>query len=183
MVGKERKKAFREITDKLRGRIQHWSGRMLSKGGKEVYMKAVSQATPMYVMSGFLLPKGLVMKLIAYLADFGGVRRLIEEAFIGCSGRRCVKAKPVVGWVLEICFMEADLGVNPSLTWQSVWAARKVLEMGLRWRVGDGTKIRIWNDTWAKSGQRLESCRDMVLGARYERGSELIDHNNRRRKE
>lgn len=35
-----------------------------------------------------------------------------------------------------------------SLLWRSLMAVRKVLELGTRWRVGDGSKIKIWSDKW-----------------------------------
>ncbi|XP_042944604.1 uncharacterized mitochondrial protein AtMg00310-like [Carya illinoinensis] len=45
-------------------------------------------------------------------------------------------------------FMEAKLGSQPSLIWRSVWLARGLLQEGLRWKVGDGSKIKIWGDKW-----------------------------------
>ncbi|OMP03548.1 Endonuclease/exonuclease/phosphatase [Corchorus olitorius] len=35
-----------------------------------------------------------------------------------------------------------------SHTWRSILKARKVLEKGLKWRVGDGSKISFWFDRW-----------------------------------
>ena len=46
--------------------------------------------------------------------------------------------------------MKAKQGHNSFFTWQSIWAARKTLEMGLRWRVANGHNIRIWKDPWIK---------------------------------
>ncbi|GAA0185918.1 hypothetical protein LIER_33206 [Lithospermum erythrorhizon] len=45
-------------------------------------------------------------------------------------------------------FMHAKLGTNPSFKWRSLLEGRKVLTMGIRWRVGDGKKIDIWKDPW-----------------------------------
>jgi hypothetical protein len=36
---------------------------------------------------------------------------------------------------------------------RSIWNAKYLLTEGLIWRVGDGTKIRIWGDKWVKSTQ------------------------------
>lgn len=37
-------------------KIQHWSGKHLSKAGREVLIKSMAQAIPSYCMSAFLLP-------------------------------------------------------------------------------------------------------------------------------
>ena len=35
-----------------------------------------------------------------------------------------------------------------SYTWQSILKARKVISMGMQWRLGDGKSIDIYNDNW-----------------------------------
>ncbi|XP_057250760.1 uncharacterized protein LOC130591453 [Beta vulgaris subsp. vulgaris] len=50
-------------------------------------------------------------------------------------------------------FMDAELGSNPSYTWRGIWEARWVLRRGVRWRVGDGEKIRVWHDEWIPGTQ------------------------------
>ncbi|CAN1787360.1 Putative ribonuclease H protein At1g65750 [Linum perenne] len=45
-------------------------------------------------------------------------------------------------------FLEAVKGENPSLVWQSLWNAQKVVRQGIRWRIGDGSTIRVWDDPW-----------------------------------
>lgn len=42
-------------------------------------------------------------------------------------------------------FMKAELGSDPSYTWRSLLKGR---ELGTRFRIGDGSKISIWNDPW-----------------------------------
>jgi hypothetical protein len=44
--------------------------------------------------------------------------------------------------------MEAELGRSPLYVWRSIWNSRHLLEMGLAWRVGDGSKISVWKDKW-----------------------------------
>jgi hypothetical protein len=45
-------------------------------------------------------------------------------------------------------FLQAKMGSRPSYAWRSIFNARGVLEAGLRWRVGNGEKIKIWGDRW-----------------------------------
>jgi ribonuclease HI len=45
-------------------------------------------------------------------------------------------------------FLESGLGRRPSFAWRSIWNAKKLLQQGLIWRVGDGSSIHIWHDRW-----------------------------------
>lgn len=45
-------------------------------------------------------------------------------------------------------FLEAKKGWRSSWGWKNILQGQKVLESGLRWRVGDGRNIRIRNEPW-----------------------------------
>ncbi|BFG14167.1 hypothetical protein CerSpe_004410 [Prunus speciosa] len=45
-------------------------------------------------------------------------------------------------------FLLAPEGNNPSFCWRSIFAAKQVLERGMRWQVGNGSSIRVWFDKW-----------------------------------
>ena len=45
-------------------------------------------------------------------------------------------------------FLEARRGYDPSFIWRSIWGAKALLLEGLKWRVGDGAKIRVWDEAW-----------------------------------
>lgn len=59
MVGRKKKLAFQNLKDHLKQRINSWSLRHISQGGREVFMKVVLQAIPTYTMACFLLPKSV----------------------------------------------------------------------------------------------------------------------------
>ena len=40
-------------------------------------------------------------------------------------------------------FSQAVLGNNPSFTWRSIMFAQPLVKYGLRWRLGNGERIRI----------------------------------------
>ncbi|XP_019084213.1 PREDICTED: uncharacterized protein LOC109125888 [Camelina sativa] len=61
---------FTFVRDKLHKRVNLWTSKSLSKGGKEVLIKSVAQAISTYVMSCFLLPKAICSKLSSAIADF-----------------------------------------------------------------------------------------------------------------
>lgn len=40
------------------------------------------------------------------------------------------------------------MGFDPSYVWRSAWGAKSLLLEGLKWRVGDGRDIKVWDDSW-----------------------------------
>lgn len=63
MVGRGRKPPFQFIKDKFKVRLDNWSNKVLSQGGKEIFVKLVSNAIPSYAMSCFLMPKSFYWEL------------------------------------------------------------------------------------------------------------------------
>ena len=47
---------FAFVQERMNERINNWSGKLLSRGGKEVQIKSVAQAIPSFVMSCYLVP-------------------------------------------------------------------------------------------------------------------------------
>jgi hypothetical protein len=45
-------------------------------------------------------------------------------------------------------FMQAKVKPGDSFTWRSIAGARWVLEEGFRWRIGNGQRVRVWDDHW-----------------------------------
>lgn len=45
-------------------------------------------------------------------------------------------------------FLSASLGSNPSFIWRSILWGREVIKRGIRWRVGNGKKISVYEDNW-----------------------------------
>ncbi|KAG7533614.1 Zinc knuckle CX2CX4HX4C [Arabidopsis thaliana x Arabidopsis arenosa] len=58
------------IKDKLRARLSGWFARTLSMGGKEILLKAVAMAMPVYAMSCFKLTKTTCQNLTSAMSDF-----------------------------------------------------------------------------------------------------------------
>jgi len=48
-------------------------------------------------------------------------------------------------------FLEVSRGNNSSFTWRNIWGAKSLLKEGLKWCVGNGLKIRVWEDDWIHS--------------------------------
>ena len=45
-------------------------------------------------------------------------------------------------------FSQAMLGNNPSFMWRSLMAAQDIVKHDLRWRIGNGEKVKVWGDKW-----------------------------------
>ncbi|XP_021743844.1 uncharacterized protein LOC110709892 [Chenopodium quinoa] len=41
-----------------------------------------------------------------------------------------------------------EKGFDPSYSWRSIWGAKSLLLEGLKWRVGNGSLIKLWDDAW-----------------------------------
>lgn len=49
--------------------------------------------------------------------------------------------------------LDARRGYDPSYSWRSVWGAKSLHLDGLKWRVGSGTNIRVWDCGWLPGKQ------------------------------
>lgn len=45
-------------------------------------------------------------------------------------------------------FLNAKLGHKPSFIWRSILWGRQMLHQGLRWRIGNGEQVKIYNCNW-----------------------------------
>ena len=70
LVGRAKYQTFSYLKDRVWKKLQGWKGRMLSRVGKEVLIKAVAQSIPTYTMGVFLLPVKLCDELNAMCAKF-----------------------------------------------------------------------------------------------------------------
>ena len=61
---------FAFLKDKLRNRVNGWTGRWLSKRGKEVLIKSILLALPIYVVCSFLLPMEICENLASGITQF-----------------------------------------------------------------------------------------------------------------
>ncbi|KAA3482702.1 reverse transcriptase [Gossypium australe] len=150
MVGRQKNEAFQNLVDRIAARIESWSSRLLSQGGKEIFIKSILQAIPTFAMSCFLFPKiqrrgGLGFRRMApfnisLLAKQGW--RLLN--FPNSLVARVFKAK----YFPENSFLQSSLGNSGSYIWRSIWATKSTLEKGLVWKVGTGAHISIRQDIW-----------------------------------
>ncbi|KAG8499231.1 hypothetical protein CXB51_005735 [Gossypium anomalum] len=93
MVGRKKRLAFQHLKDRLKLNIDSWSTRLLSQGGKEVFIKAILQAIPMYTMACFLLPKSLCEEMEQIIANFWWQKGYRKRGIHWCSWSKLCELK------------------------------------------------------------------------------------------
>ncbi|XP_048591584.1 uncharacterized protein LOC125576203 [Brassica napus] len=177
-------KLFAFLKDNLMHRVNGWTGRWLSKGGKEVMIKSILLALPTYVMSTFLLPLEICENLASAIAQFwwssnppkrgihwakwekvclpkeeGGIGfRLIHEFNLALLAKQLWRltqypdslvARVLRGRYYRMTSPLREVSAsNPSYVWTSIYAARKLLLLGIRQKIHSGYEIKVWEDQW-----------------------------------
>lgn len=75
--------------------------------------------------------------------------------------------------------LNAMIGNNPSYAWCSIWNSRTLLKEGLRWCVGNGTQIKVWNESWLHDALDLEIQTPQQLNLDELRVCDLMISNER----
>ncbi|XP_038708495.1 uncharacterized protein LOC120003549 [Tripterygium wilfordii] len=70
MVGREKRRSFYHLKERVLARIRGWKEKFLSQAGKETLIKAVAQSIPTYAMSVFRLPNSFFEELMVALNKF-----------------------------------------------------------------------------------------------------------------
>jgi hypothetical protein len=112
LIGKSKSAAFQNIKDRVWKRLQDWKLKFLSQAGKEVLLKAVIQAIPMYSMSVFLLPKALCTEINSLMQKFWWGHKKKENGIPWMSWSRMGLLKSRGEWVFEIYISSTKLSLQ-----------------------------------------------------------------------
>ncbi|CAL8164298.1 unnamed protein product [Prunus armeniaca] len=118
VVDRNKGSLFAHLKERLGKKLYSWKGKLLSSAGKEILIKTVAQALPLYSMSVYLLPKYFCDDLNSLITDFWWNEN---------NGDRKIHW---LAWGFA----------NPKIL--GAWAS------GSRWQVGSGAEIDIWKDPW-----------------------------------
>ena len=75
--------------------------------------------------------------------------------------------------------MEAVVGKNASYAWRSILAAQHLVKRGLRWQVGDGRRIRVWQDQWLTTRSTYKVVSPKRPGNEIRMVSELMNEGSK----
>lgn len=70
IIMKKKTRAFQHILDRFTNRINSWSKRLLSYGGKDIFIKAILQSLSFYAFSCFLMPRGLIEEMVSRIQGY-----------------------------------------------------------------------------------------------------------------
>lgn len=93
MVARKKHLAFQHLKDRIKMKIDSWSTLLLSRGVKEVFIKAVLQAIPTYTMTCFLLPKSICKEMEQIIANFWWQKGYERCGIHWCSWSKLFKLK------------------------------------------------------------------------------------------
>lgn len=71
-------------------------------------------------------------------------------------------------------FLTAKLGHNPSYTWRSLHSTQDLLRLGCRWKVGDGSRIKVWGEPWLRTSPPFRLQEPVQLGLSEMRVCDLM---------
>ncbi|XP_037493294.1 uncharacterized protein LOC105628614 [Jatropha curcas] len=158
LIGRERRRVFSFLKDRVRKLISGWNQKLLSKAGKEVLIKVVAQAIPSFCMSSFLIPVSILAELQRLMNSYwwGGKMRWLSWE------RLCVAKE------------NGGVGRNPSFVWRGICAAKDAICSGFRWRIGDGKSVNVWTEPWLLRDNQFRVPLPILPGFEHIRVSDLI---------
>ncbi|CAB4294670.1 unnamed protein product [Prunus armeniaca] len=134
--------------------VQGWREKLLSFTGKEVLLKVVAQAVPIYQMSYFQIPGSLCDEIQPY-----------------SPLARVLKAR----YHKDYSILEASEGHAPSYIWRSLCDSRVVLARRSRWQIGNGWSVKVWGDRWIPKPNSFQITSATVTGHENVLVCELIN--------
>ncbi|XP_065616452.1 uncharacterized protein LOC136061927 [Quercus suber] len=97
LVGKRKKEGFNYIKEKVWRKLQGWEAKLLSQTEREVLLKAVIQAIPIYTMGCFKLPVGLCNEIKSLIKKFWWGQRGDRRKIHWVKWEEMTKSKTIGG--------------------------------------------------------------------------------------
>ncbi|EEF28849.1 conserved hypothetical protein [Ricinus communis] len=120
-------------------KLQSWKETLLSQVGREILIKGVIQAIPSYVMSIFKIPENICNKLESLTSRFWWKHGPKGKGVHWMGWKKMTMIKKTRGRALK----EGIVGLGKFI------GGKSILEKDLRWNVGSGSSIDIWNLRWS----------------------------------
>ncbi|CAL2262014.1 unnamed protein product [Prunus armeniaca] len=148
------------VFEKVQRRLQKWKRAFLSRGGRLTLIQAVLSSIPTYYMSLFKMPVSVINKLEKLMRSF-----LWEGVEVGkrdhlVKWERVANSKEEGGLGVG-SLREKNEALRAKWLWRlpkepnSLWA--RVVKSKYGFEVGNGNRVRFWEDSWVKEGLLKDS--------------------------
>nr|GEX91119.1 RNA-directed DNA polymerase, eukaryota [Tanacetum cinerariifolium] len=162
MVGEclSRLKAWDDIISKLRARLSKWKMKTLSIGGRLTLLKSVLGASPIYNMSIFKVPRGVLKVMEAIRSRFFNGTGQSDKKITWVAWNKVLASKNRGGLGVSIFLLLIEpsssngYGVSCLKTGLFVRELHHLKEKGFDFwshckkRIGNGINTRFWSDCW-----------------------------------
>ncbi|GJR55112.1 hypothetical protein Tco_1405633 [Tanacetum coccineum] len=143
--------SWKDIIDRIRRRLSRWKMKMLSIGGRLMLIKSVLGSMPIFHMSMFKVPAGVIQILESLRSKFSMVSVILGlEIFSLCS--------TLWSRVIKVRRLE-EKGIN--------------LLLFMKKKLGNGLSTLFWDDVWCDGGKlknrfprayALENSKQITVG-------------------
>ncbi|GJS79449.1 reverse transcriptase [Tanacetum coccineum] len=139
VIGRSKKVVFEAILDKIKKKLGGWKEKNLSIARKEVLIKSVAQAMPMYIMNIFLLPGNLtddIHKSLNITSRKASLALITSPTILAA---RILKAR----YFPNSSFFDANIRYRPSYIWRSFLSVKDIVHKGCEWNIGNGRSVNV----------------------------------------
>ncbi|XP_024199277.1 uncharacterized protein LOC112202498 [Rosa chinensis] len=136
-LGRNKTESFAYIQERLNKKLEGWQGKLLSSAGKDLLIRDRLCQRKEAGGMGF---RDLHAHNSALLSKQGW--RLIRNP--GSLLARLYQAR----YFPNGDFWSSELSSSPSACWRGIHVAKHILRRGVRWQVGNGQSVRVWEDPW-----------------------------------
>lgn len=167
---------WKVIEERFEKNLAGWKGKLLSVGGQLVLINSVLSSLPMFMMSFFQVPKGVLKKLDYYRSRFYWKNDQLkweiicqpkQQGGLGLQNLEIQNTCLLSKWLYKLCNEEGmwqSLLRNKYLRNKTLWGCSKKATDSQFWKglmnvkdhflrygsfkVENGAQIRFWEDTW-----------------------------------
>lgn len=178
---------FQFLQDDFKNRLASWKIKFLNMVGRATLITSTLNTLPNHVMQYIHIPTTVINKMEHYQRNFLWGATIIRKKLHLIKWKKITTTKEKGGlniqnlrtkintllaslarrifqnthslWAPTLLnkYLPLTKATNHSLTWRNILKGWNHCQLGLQWRIGTGHHIRLWTDTWIKSGTTLRS--------------------------